>query len=143
MCRRFRPVIVLAGGIVGIVLTLAAGGCWEPIAPNREVLRQYPQIHLATTGLQRQIYLREPIVNRVGDGQLQVVVPVRNLENGELNLEYQYRFLNNQGVQVEETSGWNTLRLPDYGSMAQIQFTSLTAQAANFDLDIRTLQVEH
>ncbi len=139
MKKQYSAGAVLTSWGLAAIAMLFLAGCWNPIVPNRDVLTQYPQIHLATTGLQRQIYLQEPIVSRVGDGQLQVVVPVRNLENGRLILEYQYRFLNAQGVQVEGTSGWTTLRLPDYNSRAQIKFTSFTAQADNFDLDIRAL----
>ncbi len=120
-------------------LLLVLTGCQGPVTPNRDVLSAYPQIHLASYSLQRKIVLQEPVVSRVGDGQLDIVVPVRNLLNHSLYLEYQYRFLNQQGVQVEENSGWNTLRMPAY-SMQQIHFTSFTSQADNFDLDIRRLR---
>lgn len=115
----------------------AIAGCQGPVVPFQNPLNPFPQVHLASYGLQNRILVNEPIVSRVGDGQLDVVIPVRNVTADELYLEFQYRFLNGQGAQVEETSGWNTLRVPAY-SMAQIHFTSLTA-AANFDCDIRRL----
>ncbi|MDA8377185.1 MAG: hypothetical protein M0Z50_09025 [Planctomycetia bacterium] len=117
------------------MFTLA--GCQGPVVPNQNTVNPFPQVHLTSYGLQGKILVNEPIVSRVGDGQLDVVIPVRNVTGDELYLAFQYSFLNAQGAQVEETSGWNTLRIPAY-SMAQIHFTSLTA-AANFDCDIRRL----
>ncbi len=116
---------------------LALAGCQGPVVPNQNTLNPFPQVHLTSYSLQGKILVNEPIVSRVGDGQLDVAIPVRNVTGSELYLEFQYRFLNAQGAQVEETSGWNTLRVPAY-SMAQIHFTSLTA-AANFDCTIRRL----
>ena len=117
------------------MFTLA--GCQGPVVPNQNTVNPFPQVHLTSYGLQGKILVNEPIVSRVGDGQLDVVIPVRNVTGDELYLEFQYSFLNAQGAQVEETSGWNTLRVPAY-SMAQIHFTSLTA-AANFSCTIRRL----
>ncbi len=130
---------LLSGMIIAVLAVgmFAAAGCQGPVVPNQNTLNPFPQVHLASYGLQGKILVNEPIVSRVGDGQLDVVIPVRNVTADDLYLEFQYSFLNAQGAQVEETSGWNTLRVPAY-SMAQIHFTSLTA-AANFDCDIRRL----
>ena len=106
------------------------------MVPYKDSMTRYPQIHLASYRLENKIAMQEPLVSRVGDGQLDVVVPVRNLTGGNLYLEYQYYFTNQQGGQAQETSGWNTLRLPAYG-IEQIHFTSMTAGAADFDLNIR------
>ncbi|MGC9260243.1 MAG: hypothetical protein ACP5I8_09255 [Phycisphaerae bacterium] len=125
-----RALFVLMG-----FLTLV--GCQGPVTPYQNTRTPFPQVHLTSYGLRGKILVNEPIVSRVGDGQLDVVIPVRNVTGDELYLEFQYRFLNQLGAQVEETSGWNTLRVPAY-SMAQIHFTSLTA-AANFDCNIRRL----
>ena len=116
---------------------LALTGCQGPVVPYQNTLNPFPQVHLTSYSLQGKILVNEPIVSRVGDGQLDVVIPVRNVTADDLYLEFQYSFLNAQGSQVEETSGWNTLRVPAY-SMAQIHFTSLTA-AANFNCTIRRL----
>ncbi len=122
----------------GVVLSGLLAGCQGPVVPYKDSMVRYPQIHLASYHLQYKIALQEPLVSRVGDGQLDVVVPVRNLTGGNLYLEYQYYFTNQQGGQAQEPSGWNTLRLPAYG-IEQIHFTSLTAGAADFDLNIRQL----
>ena len=112
-----------ASAVLGVLLL---AGCQGPVVPYRDSLSTYPQIHLASYRLQNKIALQEPITSRVGDGQLNVVVPIRNLTGGNLYLEYQYYFTNQQGVQAQENSGWNTLRLPAY-SMQQINITSMTA----------------
>ena len=120
-----------------LMCLVGISGCQGPIIPGQNTLNPFPQVHLTSSNLQNKILLNEPIVSRVGDGQLDVVIPVRNVTANELYLEFQYSFLNAQGAQVEATSGWNTLRVPAY-SMAQIHFTSLTA-AANFNCTIRQL----
>ncbi len=131
---RLRGVTLAAILIIGIS---AMAGCQGPVVPFQNTLSPFPQVHLTSYRLQGKILVDEPITSRVGDGQLDVVIPVRNVTADNLYLEFQYSFLNAQGAQVEETSGWNTLRVSAY-SMAQIHFTSLTA-AANFDCTIRQL----
>ena len=133
--KKFRNISLLMGGLLAMAIL---AGCQGPVVPYKDAMSRYPQIHLTSYSLQSKIALQEPLVSRVGDGQLDVVVPVRNLSGGNLYLEYQYYFTNAQGGQAEETSGWNTLRLPAYG-IEQIHFTSLTAGAADFDLTIRRL----
>ena len=121
-----------------VLLVVGLAGC-GPIVPFQDNLNPYPQVELTNWNLLGKIVIREPIATRVGDGQLHIVVPVRNLTGHELYLEYQYRFLNAKGVQVEQTSGWNTIRVQAHG-MAQIHFTSLTPLANDFNVDIRPLQ---
>ncbi len=128
----------MVAGILAAVLMIGLAGC-GPIVPFADNMNPYPQVHLTNWHYLGKVVVKEPVPSRVGDGQLDIVVPIRNLTSHELYLEYQYRFLNSQGVQVEQTSGWNTIRVQAYG-MAQIHFTSLTALANDFDLDIRPLQ---
>ncbi len=128
----------ILAGLLAAVLMLGLAGC-GPMVPFADNMNPYPQVHLTNWHYLGKVVVKEPVPSRVGDGQLDIVVPIRNLTSHELYLEYQYRFLNSQGVQVEQTSGWNTIRVQAYG-MAQIHFTSLTALANDFDLDIRPLQ---
>ena len=148
MLRKASSSLSFTGVLAAFCLTCLLGisGCQGPVVPNQNTLNPFPrvhplnpfpQVHLTSYNLQSKILVNEPIVSRVGDGQLDVVIPVRNVTADELYLEFQYTFLNAQGAQAQETSGWNTLRVPAY-SMAQIHFTSLTA-AANFDCNIRRL----
>jgi uncharacterized protein YcfL len=110
--------------VIWTAIMFCVSGCHGPVVPGQNTLAVFPQVHLASYSLQGKITIQ--------------AVPVRNMTGDRLYLEYQYYFLNHQGVQVEENSGWNTLRLPPY-SVQQIQFSSLTAEAYNFDLDIRRL----
>ena len=139
MLRKASSSLSFTGVLAAFCLTCLLGisGCQGPVIPGQNTLNPFPQVHLTSYHLQSKILVNEPIVSRVGDGQLDVVIPVRNVTADELYLEFQYTFLNAQGAQAQETSGWNTLRVPAY-SMAQIHFTSLTA-AANFDCNIRRL----
>ncbi len=139
MLRKASSSVSFIGVLAAFSLACLLGisGCQGPIVPNQNTLNPFPQVHLTSSNLQSEILVNEPIVSRVGDGQLDVVIPVRNVTAYELYLEFQYTFLNAQGAHAQETSGWNTLRVPAY-SMAQIHFTSLTP-AANFDCTIRRL----
>ena len=127
-----------AAAVTSLVCLLLAG-CQGPVVPYADSLSPYPQIHLTSYSLQGKIVVKEPIVSRVGGGQLDVVVPVRNLTDQTLYLQYQYAFLDSRGVMIEGRSGWMDLRIPPY-AMAQAHFTSMTPEAANFDLDISRLQ---
>ena len=130
-----RRMAMLLGSLL---LAVWLSGC-GPIVPFQDNLKPYPQVELTNWNLLGKIVIQEPIASRVGDGQLHIVVPLRNLTGHELYLEYQYRFFNAQGVQVEQTSGWNTVRVQAHG-IAQIHFSSLTALANDFNVDIRPLQ---
>ncbi|MGC8561186.1 MAG: DUF1425 domain-containing protein [Phycisphaerae bacterium] len=121
------------------LVCLLLSGCQGPVVPYADSLSPYPQIHLTSYSLQGKILVKEPIVSRVGGGQLNVVVPVRNLTDHTLYLQYQYAFLDSRGVMIEGRSGWMDLRIPPY-AMAQAHFTSMTPEAMNFDLDISRLQ---
>jgi len=130
---------IAIGASAVLIFAFIFSGCQGPVVPNQDELNPYPQVHLTSYSLQGDIVVKEPIVSRVGAGQLDVVVPVRNLTDSELYLQFQYRFLNQQGAQVEQTSGWMDLRIPAY-SMSQAHFTSLTSQAQNFDVVIDQLE---
>jgi hypothetical protein len=122
--------------VLAAVLTVAAlGGC-GPVVPQRDSVSRYPQVHLTNWRYWGKLRVGEPIPSRVGGGQLHIAVPLRNTTNGELLLDYQYRFLDAHGQQIQGTSGWNTVRVPAQG-MREIHFTSLSPLADDFDLDIR------
>ncbi len=137
--RSHRPRFALAALVAGASICLLLAGCQGPVVPYVDSLSPYPQIHLTSYSLQGKIVVKEPIVSRVGGGQLDVVVPIRNLTDDELYLQYQYAFLDARGVMMEGKSGWMDLRIAPYG-MAQAHFTSMTPEAANFDVDIDRLQ---
>ena len=106
MLRKASSSLSFIGVLAAFCLTCLLGitGCQGPVIPGRNTLNPFPQVHLTSYNLQSKILVNEPIVSRVGDGQLDVVIPVRNVTADELYLEFQYTFLNAQGAQAQETS---------------------------------------
>lgn len=94
MTRPFFRAASSAPWVLWIAVMFCLIGCHGPVVPGQDTLTAFPQVHLTSYSLQGKITIQEPIVDRVGDGQLQVVVPVRNLTGSRLYLEYQYYFLN-------------------------------------------------
>lgn len=120
------------------LLVLTAAGltaCTHPIAAQQDEIQTYPQVHLTSHWLQTWTRVQPPIVHVVGSGQKEVAVPIRNLTNEYMILEYQYRFLRG-GAEAEQPSTWHTIRIPPR-SMGTISFTSMVTTADDFDLTIR------
>jgi uncharacterized protein YcfL len=118
------------------VVSLALPGCTGPIAAEEDgiVLQEYPQVTLTGYWLQQNIRVQQPVATRVGNGQLKVQMPVRTHTDYDLSLDYQFTFLDQNGLQVEQP-GWQYVRIPRKG-MAQIEATSMTP-AADFRVLLR------
>jgi len=129
--------IVLAALAMGALLSLSA--CTEPIALKPDPIATPPQVHLTEYGLQNDIYGTVLPPHRVGSGQLDVTVRLYNKTGHELQVDYQYSFLDQGGATVETPSGWHALRIAPKG-WAEAKFTSMTAQAADFTVQIRPVQ---
>lgn len=114
---------------------VALAGCTTPISAAQNSLPDYPQIHVQGYWTQAWTRFDVPKPVRVGSGQLMVAVNVRNLTDDDLLLDYQYSFTRG-GIQVEEPSGYMNIRIPRKGR-SQIQFTSLTANVDDFELNCR------
>jgi hypothetical protein len=119
------------------VLSLAA--CTDPVPLRQDPTVTPPQIHLSGYILQNDIYGQVLPVHRVGSGQLDVAVRLYNKRGHDQQLDYRYRFLDQSGAEIEAASGWHALRIEQKG-YAEVKFTSMTAQAADFDLEIRPVQ---
>jgi hypothetical protein len=126
--------------LVLLAATLATGmaGCTDPIPGQQDAIVTYPQVHLASHWLETWTRVQPPVVHRVGSGQLEVAVPIRNLTDEPLSVDYQYRFLRG-GAEVEGRSGWQNYVIPPRG-MGQITFTSMTQAIDDFDVEIRYRQ---
>ena len=120
-----------------LTATLATGmvGCTDPIAGQQDAIKTYPQVHLSSHWLETWTRVQPPIVHPVGSGQIQVAVPIRNLTDEPLSVDYQYRFLRG-GMEAEARSGWHNYVIPPRG-MGQITFTSMTHVVDDFDVEIR------
>lgn len=124
---------------LALVSIFALAGCTEPIQLKQDPIATPPQIHLTRYGLQNDIYGEVLPVHRVGAGQLDVAVRLYNKTGQELQVDYQYRFLDQGGAEIESPSGWHAMRIAPKG-WAEAKFTSMTAQAADFDLDVRPVR---
>lgn len=100
-------------------------GCNEPITADQDTIAQMPQVHLATYTLRQEVKIEAIQTPRVGAGQLKVMMPVRNLTDHDLSIDYVYYFYNH-GVMAEGPSAHMHLTIPRKGS-DQIEFTSLSA----------------
>ena len=129
--------IVLTALALCVIFALAA--CTDPVPLRQNPLAAPPQIHLTGYWLQNDIYGEVLPVHRVGAGQLDVTVRLYNKCGHELQVDYSYRFLDQTGAAVEAPSGWAALRIPQKG-YAEVKFTSMTAQATDFDLEIRPVR---
>lgn len=121
---------------VALVACFGLAGCDDPISGNQDTFSQYPQVRMNSYWLQQHTDVQKPIVMRTGAGQIDVQIPIRNKDDAELIIDYQYRFLTTQGAEVEGRSGWHNLRIPRKG-VSTIHFTSMTAAAEDFDVQIR------
>ncbi len=132
-----KSIIAIAALTICSALSLAA--CTRPVPMRQDPNGAPPQIHLTGYWIQNDVYGEVLPVHRVGAGQLDVSVRLYNKRGHELQVDYMYRFLDQAGAQIEDPSGWHALRIPQKG-FAEVKFTSMTAQAADFDLEVRPVQ---
>jgi len=127
--------VMKTGWILAGALGLALCGCTAPPAAQQDPMVEMPQVHYSNYYLQTWTRIQPPSAPRVGSGQLDVSIPIRNLTNDWLIIQYQYTFLNHK-MPVEGPSGWTDLRVPKKG-IAYIRFTSMSAAVDDFDVEIR------
>ena len=128
-------------GCVGAVMLVAVGGCTDPIAARQDTFYPFPQISVDSYSLQNDIAVQPPVVSRVGAGQLKAQIVVRNLTNKAIDLDYKFWFVDVNGVQVEGDKSWLSKRIHARG-MDTIEFSSLTASAADFRVQMRRKKFE-
>ncbi len=116
-------------------LALAMSACTDPIPAYQDPLPDYPQVHVEAYLLQNLIRVQAPIVSRVGAGQLRVDIPIRNLADRDLPIDFVYYFYDARGVLIAPPSSRQFVSIPRKG-ISQIEFTSLSA-AADFRVEIR------
>lgn len=122
-------------GLVAVVGAVMAG-CTDPIVPGQDAFVQYPQVQVDSYWLQTWTRVQPPVATRMGAGQLQVDIPIRNLTDSDLNLDFKYYFTDKNGVPVENPDSWVHTRVPRKG-IGTIEFQSLSAMAQDFHVEIR------
>lgn len=128
--NKILPMTLLAGA-----LSLGLAGCNEPINALQDQLPTN-QFAMANIDVQHDVRIKPMPPQRVGAGQLEVIVQVYNLRAWDYVLDYTYYFVDANGAQVESPSGRQELRIPPHGT-AQFKITSMTAQAADFRIQMR------
>ena len=128
MLKKLFPLLVAAP------VMLAVTGCTDPIAAWQDPIVEYPQVHVDAYSMQQRIRVQKPIATRFGAGQLQVDVPIRNLSDNDLTIDYVYYFVNERGIEIGEPQT-AFLRVQRKG-IGQIEIKSMSA-VADFRIEIK------
>jgi hypothetical protein len=129
---------MLAMGLVvaGMGGTLGLAGCTDPIPAMQDEIAQPPQVLMTDYLLQSRLRVTVMPPQRVGSGQLKVVVQVRNLWDSHQSVDYMYWFLDKNGARVDNQSGWQFVKVPPRG-IEQFEFVSMSAAAEDFRVQLR------
>jgi hypothetical protein len=121
-------------------LTLLSLGCAvrEPIAGRADPYRAH-QVNFADPDLANKTAVAPPMTER-RNGLLYVTVPVRSSVNRDLHVDYRVTFFNQDGMPIEGPGNWTSGPTLIANTPSYIQFNSLTANASDFQLDLRYAQ---
>jgi len=126
--------------VAGAMMAAGLSGCTDPIAASQDPIQVYPQVQVDSYWMASWARVGTPVPMRVGAGQLEVAIPIRNLNDYDLQVEFQYRFKNKAGVLIEEP-GRGSVRVPRK-DQAEIRFTSMTPLAEDFQVTLRYIKME-
>ena len=129
MLKKLLPFLLAAP------LALAITGCTDPINAWQDPIVEYPQVHVDAYSMQQRIRVQKPIATRFGAGQLQVDVPIRNLTDDDLTIDYVYYFTDAKGIEIGEPQ-IAFLRVQRKG-IGQIEIKSMSAAAVDFRVEIK------
>jgi uncharacterized protein YcfL len=123
-----------------LLLILFSVGCAvrEPIAGRADPYRPH-QVNFADPDLANKTAIAPPMTER-RNGLLYVTVPVRSSVNRDLHVDYRVTFFNEQGTPIEGPTHWTSGPTLIANTPSYIQFNSLSANAADFQLDLRYAQ---
>ena len=88
---------------------------------------EYPEVHVDAYSMQQRIRVQKPTATRFGAGQLRVDVPIRNLTDDDLTIDYVYYFMDAKGIEIGEPQVAR-LRVQRKG-IGQIEIASMSAVA--------------
>jgi len=127
-------------GVIALLSMLA--GCAQDPPPYREgQAERYAPPQVQITGLnaedlQRSTVIDRPSTYRDAVNLLFVTVPIRNISDQVLHVQYRYNFLDDQGRPLPENIAWNRKTL-EPGATERITFNSTTPRSADFQMDLR------
>ena len=127
--------------LVGASLLVAVTGCTDQIPAQQDPVAVYDQITVDSYSLQNDIVVQPAVTGRIGAGQLQVDINVRNKTDHDLQLDYKYYFVDAKGVPMDRDTSWQAVRIPRKG-VETIEFKSLTASAADFRVELRRTKTD-
>ena len=128
MLKKLLPFLLAAP------MALAITGCTDPINAWQDPIVEYPQVHVDAYSMQQRIRVQKPIATRFGAGQLQVDVPIRNLTDADLNVDYIYYFTNARGIQIGDPV--TAFQMIPRKGIGQLEFKSMSA-VDDFRVEIR------
>jgi uncharacterized protein YcfL len=135
-----RSAFVVCTGLLALLPALGgcdttrppAAGLPDPVAGNL-----YPKITL-DGNLQQFMaidYTRVVVTQPTADTAIAVQVPARSQADNDMNIQFQYTWLDAAGRQVG-LSGWRTVTLPNRRQQ-MLAANALTREAVDWQLDIR------
>lgn len=128
-------VVLMALAVVSMVgcrgSTLPPGGVADPL-PRAN----YPRV-VVLEGLQPYIAVTEPIVVKEEGRPLHVTVPLRAAtRREELNTQYRFVFLDEQGRTVPPEQNWKYIRLPSR-AQRHLEANAVDDRAVDWRMEIR------
>lgn len=118
-----------------LLVLLAIAGCVTPPIQGRQDPYVPPQVTFAESRLARSTAIGTPVLTRDAGGILHVQVPIRSTLNRQLIIDWRATFFDRDGQVVWKTDWKDKTLAPHVPD--EIQFNSTTAQAADFQLDLR------
>jgi hypothetical protein len=119
------------------IVAAALAGCTGVRPPKLPRADPYTaqQIHVDSEQLRKDTAVGAPLVQRDENGLLRVTLPIRSAINKTLYVDYWVTFFDRDG-QVESKIGPVTKTL-QANTPDSITFNSMSAQAADFQVDVR------
>ena len=125
-----------AGAVLGLIRVAGCSGSGSAPVTARAETHGREQVHLADEDLRGKTMVGVPQTHRK-DGLLYVVVPVRSTINRDLHIDYRFMFFDENGTPIEPMTKWLGGKTLPAHTPDQIMFNSTSANAADFQLDLR------
>ncbi|HEV8378214.1 MAG TPA: DUF1425 domain-containing protein [Tepidisphaeraceae bacterium] len=129
--KLFALTLLITASLTGCAVRPPIAGRADPYSRN--------QVNFADPDLANKTAVAPPMTERK-NGLLYVTVPVRSSVNRDFHVDYRITFFNENGVPIEGPTLWTSGPTLTANTPSYIQFNSITANAADFQLDLRYAQ---
>lgn len=130
---------LLMMGLLAGSMGLGVSGCTDPIHANQDPIVQPLQVTFTDYWLRNDMAVTVLQPMRAGAGQAKVVIQLRNKTDFTKAVDYKYYFVDERGVQVDNPSGWQLVKVPPKGT-EQFEFLSMSPMARDFRVQLRPAQ---